>query len=215
MKKIISALVISCTIFGQVAAPTVSNAYTKSSSSYTITSSAKAKTTTKTKSVSQIKKQITSTYKKAKSISGRKNFAHQCSLYVYSQLRALKIYQVPDTYWNGSKWYSKLKSGAKTSTGYTQKKYSGKSCLKKLVNANKGKDVYNVVVSFPKSYRSSSSVGHVLFIHAIKNGKVYYSDNYRYNGKPEGSVIIKSVNEFTNYFSSNYGGINGAVHFVK
>ena len=215
IKKAISALVISCTIFGQVAAPAVSNAYTKSSSSYTITSSAKAKATTKTKSVSQIKKQITSTYKKAKSISGRNNFAHQCSLYVYSQLRALKIYQVPDTYWNGSKWYSKLKSGAKTSTGYTQKKYSGKNCLKKLVNANNGKDVYNVVVSFPKSYRSSSSVGHVLFIHAIKNGKVYYSDNYRYNGKPEGSVIVKSVNEFTNYFSSNYGGINGAVHFVK
>ena len=107
------------------------------------------------------------------------------------------------------------RSGAKTSTGYTQKKYSGKTCLKKLVNANGGKDVYNVVVSFPKSYRSSSSVGHVLFIHAIKNGKVYYSDNYRYNGKPEGSVIIKSVNEFTSYFSSNYGGINGAVHFKK
>mgnify|MGYP007034318888 FL=1 len=83
------------------------------------------------------------------------------------------------------------------------------------MNANDGKDVYNVVVSFPKSYRSSSSVGHVLFIHAIKDGKVYYSDNYRYNGKPEGSVIIKSVNEFTSYFSSNYGGINGAVHFKK
>ena len=134
---------------------------------------------------------------------------------VYSQLRALKIYQVPDTYWNGSRWYYNLKSNAKTSTGYVQKKYSGKSCLTKIVNANNGKNVYNIVVSFPKSYRSSSSVGHVLFIHAIIDGKVYYSDNYRYQGKPEGSVIVKSVSEFTNYFSSNYGGITGAVHFVK
>ena len=214
IKKIISALVISCTIVGQVAVPTVADAYTKSSRAKT-TYSTKATSVSKAKSVSKIKSQINSTYRKAKSISGRSNFAHQCSLYVYSQLRALKIYQVPDTYWNGSGWYYNLRSGAKTSTGYTQKKYSGKTCLKKLVNANGGKDVYNVVVSFPKSYRSSSSVGHVLFIHAIKDGKVYYSDNYRYNGKPEGSVIIKSVNEFTSYFSSNYGGINGAVHFKK
>lgn len=217
IKKIISALIISCTIVGQVAVPTVADAYTKSNLSYTqsikkgSTSSAKAST----KSVSQIKKQITSTYKKAKSIAGRRNFSHQCSLYVYSQLRALKIYQVPDTYWNGSLWYSKLTSYGKTSTGYTQIKYSGVNCLTKLINANGGKDVYNIVVSFPKSYRSTSTVGHVLFIHAIKDGKVYYSDNYRYAGKAEGSMLVKTVSEFTNYFSSNYSGINGAVHFVK
>ena len=180
-----------------------------------VSSSTGGSASTTNKTVSQIKSQITSTYKKAKSIAGRSNFAHQCSLYVYSQLRALKIYQVPDTYWNGSRWYYNLKSNAKTSTGYVQKKYSGKSCLTKIVNANNGKNVYNIVVSFPKSYRSSSSVGHVLFIHAIIDGKVYYSDNYRYQGKPEGSVIVKSVSEFTNYFSSNYGGITGAVHFVK
>ena len=66
-----------------------------------------------------------------------------------------------------------------------------------------------------RGYRKANTDGCILFIHAIKNGKVYYSDNYRYNGKPEGSVIIKSVNEFTSYFSSNYGGINGAVHFKK
>ena len=46
------------------------------------------------------------------------------------------------------------------------------------VNANGGKDVYNVVVTFPRSYRSTSTVGHVLFIHAIKDGKVYYFYNY-------------------------------------
>lgn len=178
-------------------------------------SEAEETVSTDNKSVSQIKSQIASTYKKAKSIAGRSNFAHQCSLYVYSQLRALKIYQVPDTYWNGSGWYYNLRANATTSTGYVQKKYSGRSCLTKIINANNGKNVYNIVVSFPKSYRSSSSVGHVLFIHAIIDGKVYYSDNYTYNGMPEGSVIVKSVSEFTNYFASNYGGINGAVHFVK
>ena len=126
IKKIISALVISCTIVGQVAVPTVADAYTKSSAAKT-TYSTKATSVSKAKSVSKIKSQINSTYRKAKSISGRSNFAHQCSLYVYSQLRALKIYQVPDTYWNGSGWYYNLRSGAKTSTGYTQKKYSGKT----------------------------------------------------------------------------------------
>ena len=216
MKKIIVTALVACTVATQIAMPSTVDAYTKSSNTYSAsTLSLSSAQSTKNKSVSQIKSQIASTYKKAKSIAGRSNFAHQCSLYVYSQLRALKIYQVQSTYWNGSKWYSNLKSNAKTSTGYTQKKYSGRSCLTKLIKANGGRDVYNIVVSFPKSYRSSSSVGHVLFIHAIKNGKVYYSDNYRYNGKPEGSVIVKSVSEFTNYFASNYGGINGAVHFVK
>ena len=197
--------------YGWVSKSYVSTGTTSSGS----TSTGTTNTTTTTKTVSQIKSQIATTYAQAKAMTGRTNFSQQCSLYVYSQLRALNIYQTPDTYWNGSQWYSKLTNNGKTRTGYTQKKYAGVNCLTNLVNANGGKDVYNVVVTFPRSYRSTSTVGHVLFIHAIKDGKVYYSDNYAYAGQPEGSTIVKSISEFTNYFSSNYSGITGAVHFVK
>ena len=69
IKKIISALVISCTIVGQVAVPTVADAYTKSSTAKT-TYSTKATSVSKAKRVSKIKSQINSTYRKAKSISG-------------------------------------------------------------------------------------------------------------------------------------------------
>ena len=195
----------------------VSKTYVSTTGSTTSNGSTSTGTTntTTTKTVAQIRSQIATTYAQAKALSGRTNFSQQCSLYVYSQLRALNIYQTPDTYWNGSQWFSKLTANGKTRTGYTQKKYAGVNCLTNLVNANGGKDVYNVVVTFPRSYRSTSTVGHVLFIHAIKDGKVYYSDNYAYNGQPEGSTIVKSVSEFTNYFSSNYSGITGAVHFVK
>ncbi|MBU5336075.1 SH3 domain-containing protein [Intestinibacter bartlettii] len=195
----------------------VSKTYVSTTGSTTSNGSTSTGTTntTTTKTVAQIRSQIATTYAQAKALSGRTNFSQQCSLYVYSQLRALNIYQTPDTYWNGSQWYSKLTANGKTRTGYTQKKYAGVNCLTNLVNANGGKDVYNVVVTFPRSYRSTSTVGHVLFIHAIKDGKVYYSDNYAYNGQPEGSTIVKSISEFTNYFSSNYSGITGAVHFVK
>ena len=65
IKKIISALVISCTIVGQVAVPTVTDAYTKSSTAKT-TYSTKATSVSKAKSVSKIKSQINSTYRKAK-----------------------------------------------------------------------------------------------------------------------------------------------------
>lgn len=197
--------------YGWVSKTYVSTGTTSSGS----TSTGTTNTTTTTKTVSQIKSQIATTYAQAKAMTGRTNFSQQCSLYVYSQLRALNIYQTPDTYWNGSQWYSKLTNNGKTRTGYIQKKYAGVNCLTNLVNANGGKDVYNVVVTFPRSYRSTSTVGHVLFIHAIKDGKVYYSDNYAYAGQPEGSTIVKSISEFTNYFSSNYSGITGAVHFVK
>ena len=202
--------------YGWVSKTYVSTGTTSSGSTSESTSTGTTNnTTTATKTVSQIKSQIASTYAQAKAMTGRTNFSKQCSLYVYSQLKALNIYQTPDTYWNGSQWYSKLTTNGKTRTGYTQKKYAGVNCLTNLVNANGGKDVYNVVVTFPRSYRSTSTVGHVLFIHAIKDGKVYYSDNYNYNGQPEGSMIVKSISEFTNYFSSNYSGITGAVHFVK
>ena len=45
--------------------------------------------------------------------------------------------------------------------------------------------------------------------------EVYYSDNYRYCGMSEGSVIVKTVSEFTNYFSYHYSGPTGAIHFIK
>lgn len=172
------------------------------------------------KTVSEIKNQIATTYKKVRQMTGRSNFTKQCSLYVYSQLKALGIYQTPDTYWNGNQWYYNLRNNGVTKTGYTQKKYPGKYCLSNIVSANNNNNVYNIVVSFPNSYTSSKNygsggAGHVLFIHAIIDGQVYYSDNYRYNGIPEGGVIVKSVSEFTNYFSYHHGGPTGAIHFVK
>lgn len=47
------------------------------------------------------------------------------------------------------------------------------------------------------------------------DGKVYYSDNYRYCGMSEGSVIVKTISKFTNYFSYHYGAPTGAIYFVK
>ena len=47
------------------------------------------------------------------------------------------------------------------------------------------------------------------------DGKVYYSDNYRYCGKAEGSLIVKTVSEFINYFLYHYSGLTGTIHFVK
>lgn len=175
---------------------------------------------TQNKTVEQIKAQITSTYKKCKQLTGRSDFKKQCVRYVYSQLQVLGIYQTPDKVWYANQWYSNLTNNGVTKTGYTQKKYPGKNCLSKIVSANNNKNVYNIVVTFPNSYVDGKNngyggAGHVLFIHAIIDGKVYYSDNYRYAGKPEGSVIVKSVSEFTNYFSYHYGGPTGAVHFVK
>lgn len=61
----------------------------------------------------------------------------------------------------------------------------------------------------------SGVTGHVLFIHAIIDGKVYYSDNYRYCGMSEGSVIVKTISKFINYFSYHYGVPAGPIYFVK
>ncbi len=166
----------------------------------------------------RITNQIKTTYAQAKSLSGRSNFTNVCPTYVKYQLIALGITSTSDTdiRGNGNQVYNNITSGT-TSTGYTKTKYSGNNCLYNIVNANSG-NVYNIVVSWSYQYGASYSspgAGHVLFIHAIIDNTVYFSDNYTYSGKAEGSPLIMSLSTFMSKWNGMYGNAIGAVHFTK
>ena len=92
-----------------------------------------------------------------------------------------------------------------------------------------GKNISNVLISYPYQYGGSyekPGAGHVVFIHAVINGKVYYSESYsdtRINKKTgkkeivvkEGSVRTKTVKDFDTQYKNMYGKPIGAVYFYK
>lgn len=171
-------------------------------------------------SASSVKTQITSTYSSAKKLAGVSNFSGKCGNYVKSQLHVLGVINKSkdtDCAGNGNKFYNNVKSG-KTSTGYTKTKVSGGSkCLTNLVNTY-GKNIGNIVISYPHQYgytNSNPGAGHVVFIHAIINGTVYYSDNYKVGSVPEGEVLTKTVANFDSAYTNSYGNAIGAIYFHK
>ncbi len=118
--------------------------------------------------------------------------------------------------WAGGSWYKYLsaKNGTKTKTGYTITTYQGANALKSLVAKYDGQPVYNIVVDMP---------GHVMFIHAIVNGTVYYTDNYKKDiwSKKEKKYLKQQqtntlpLDTFISYYQSWNGEMKGVIHFTK
>ena len=167
-------------------------------------------------SVDDIKIQVTEIYQKALNMSGRSTFNGLCGLCVNYELRAMGIFGAGSFNGNGNQWFDGLVDGDETAGGYTQTKYAGSTCLTDIVNAYNGNPVYNIVVSFPYGAKASTRpYGHVNFIHAIIDGKVYYTESYSTSGCPEGSLIVKSVDDFVSTYTSLNGAPLGAIHFTN
>ena len=171
--------------------------------------------------VEQVKRQITNTYAAALRASGRSSFSGMCGLYVRYQLSVLGLTnysQDTDCSGNGNKFVGNIKAGV-TSTGFTKTKESGgRYCVANIVSEYGGANLYNIVISYPHQYgytNSNPGAGHVVFIHAIINNTVYYSDNYKVGNVNEGGVLTKSVTAFDTAYSNSYGNAVGAVWFHK
>ncbi len=169
-----------------------------------------------TVSASSIRTQITNTYAAAKKTSGFSSFNGWCGAYVQHQLNALGIIQISsdtDCRGNGNQWYSNVKAG-KTSTGYTKTKLAGGAdCLSNIVKTY-GNNITNIVISYPYQYGYSyqnPGAGHVVLIHAIIGGTVYYSECY----SPEGTVRTSTAAKFDAAYRNSYGNALGAIYFHK
>lgn len=164
-----------------------------------------------------VKQQIKSTYQTAFRMRG-KSFNGWCGQYVTYQLHALGIINKDrdsDCWGNGNQWYNSVKSG-KTTTGYTKTKLAGgKNCLANIVKTYG--DVQNIVISYPHAYGyTRNDPGHVVFIHAVINNTVYYSECYPgSDGVAEGAVRTKSVTAFDSAYTSSYRAALGAIYFHK
>ena len=165
-----------------------------------------------------LKKQISATYKQVKKTARVKSFKGKCGRYVGLQLVALGI----NTKYlgsNGNRAYDLYKNKTETTggfkvTAYPAKKYSLKEALTAIAEADP--HARNILVGFEKgTSKAGKKYGHVMFIHGIENGMVYFSDSYAQtvNGKryKEGEPIACSINTFVQRYKKYK--LDGVIHF--
>lgn len=140
-------------------------------------------------------------------------FEGKCAAMAYNQMEDIGIVlpysgeSIP----LGKDYYKVWSSRTLTSGGYTPNCYEGESALKDLIDANEGKVLNNIVVSFDQRKNwYPSSAGHAMFITEIRDGKVFYMDNGGW-GAPEDTPLVLSVDSFL----KRYPYANGIVHFTK
>lgn len=171
------------------------------------------------KSGSEIIQQIKDTYAEARRQYGG-SFEGYCNQYVDYQLKILGI-DNSMIHYNGNGYWDYYKGKSTTSGGYSIHAYSASNYnIKQGLNAiteNGTKNAYNIMVGFQGGY-DGGVYGHVMFIHAVMGGKVYFSESYgcNYDGTyyPEGSPTVISIDTFHNFYTNHYG-FEGMIHFTQ
>ena len=170
------------------------------------------------KSAEDLTDQIDTTYKKVKKKARVKSFKGKCGRYVGLQLVALGI---NTTYIgsNGNRAFDIYKNKTETTggykiTAYPAKKYTLKEALKAI--AEEDPHARNILVGFEKgTSKAGKKYGHVMFIHGIENGMVYFSDSYAQtvDGKryKEGEPIVCSIETFAKLYKKYK--LDGVIHF--
>ncbi len=164
-----------------------------------------------------IQDSITEDYKAALSYAGRGSFKGQCNLATAYQLYVRGIYKYGLDYsGTGNSWYNYFKNIKETSGGYSVITVSGANCLYDLVKKY-GNELYNIVYCLGTGGTSGDC--HVLYIRAIINGYVYFSDSFGtsynqvYYGEGKGTVLPLST--FVSEYKRMNGNAFGCVYFTS
>ncbi len=162
--------------------------------------------------------QIRATYKRAKKVAHVRSFKGKCGKYVN---RTLVILGINKSYigCNGNRAYDIYAKKPKSSGGYRITAYPAKKyTLKEALYAIEAEDPHarNILVGFQRgTSKAGRRYGHVMFIHGIENGLVYFSDSYaqKVNGKryKEGEPIACSIETFAKLYKKYK--LDGVIHF--
>ena len=173
-------------------------------------------------SVSDIRAQINNTYTAACAKAGVSSFNGYCAWLVNWELVILGI---NSSYigGNGNDEYDNYKDMAKSSGGYyisayPASSYNLKAALHEITD-NGTKDAYNILVGFETGSGNEGALyGHVVFIHGIIDGTVYFCESFNAtiggNYYSEGSVIACSIAAFASYYDS-WTTLDGVIHFQE
>ena len=164
--------------------------------------------------------QITDTYQLALTSSNRYSFRGYCGAFVNWHVYLLGITTTVSTA-NGNQQYDIYAKQTVTSGGFavealSAQQYSMKEALNVLTE-NGTVNVYNLIAGFQRTNTTAGrKYGHAVFIHAVIDGMVYFSESYSTNFLgtyyPEGTPIVCTIEQFCKY----YGGwttYEGMIHF--
>lgn len=170
------------------------------------------------KSVEEVTQQITETYQAIYARNGYSSFSGMCGMFVRCSVEQRGLTSSWELSGNGNQWFPKMQQLSKTSQGYTIETAAGTNCIDQLIAAHNGRNLYDIVVGFSQGMGSQGKLyGHVLFIHAVINGVIYYCESFNSSilGAPEGGVLRKTITEFKNYYLNSGCVFAGAGHFYK
>ncbi len=160
---------------------------------------------------------VTSTYKQALKATKRNSFHGWCATAVAWQMRMLGIItravatDGKDMY----DYYSKMDytTGGYKVDSYPAKKYNLESALNAITN-NGTENAYNIMAGFQRTNTSAGrKYGHAVFIYAIVDGIVYFTESYgiTIGGKyyAEGKCVTATIAQFAKSYNSwcKYEGI--------
>ena len=169
----------------------------------------------------EITQQIKDTYKKALKFFGRKSFDGYCGAYVSVQVYLMGITsQLIGG--DGNQQYDTYKNMKYTDMGYRVTPYPASAyTLKEALNTitqNGTRDAYNILVGFQRTRSvAGKKYGHATVVHAILDGKAYFSESYSVTIKgkyyKEGTPIVMSIDDFCSYYASTTTQLDGVVYF--
>jgi hypothetical protein len=147
-----------------------------------------------------------------------RDYHNWCGTYVHDLMWKCGIIPYDSGAYDGKSWYTAYKEGnkyIKLNDGWTYTVYDGEAGFDKLIKKYNGR-VYNIVVSM----ESGSQFGHALFINAIIDGKVYFTESYDSAnlGAAQKGLIEVDLEYFKDYFfHRSYFSIKnrGVIHFYE
>ena len=163
---------------------------------------------------------VTSTYKQALKKTGRRTFHGWCGAAVDHQMHVLGITtKVVGT--DGKDKFDYFKNMDYTTGGYKVTAYAAKQYnLEAALNAitkNGTVDAYNIMVGFQRTNTSAGwKYGHAVFIYAILDGIVYFTESYgiHINGKyyAEGQCVAATIADFAKSYNT-WCKYEGLIHY--
>jgi len=169
----------------------------------------------------EITQQIKDTYAEGLRYAHRYSFDGYCGTYVSVQIYLLGI-SGRFIGGDGNQQFDNYAGMTQTEGGYPVSAYpaSTYTLREALDEITQGgtKNVYNVVVGFQRS-RSviGQRCGHANVIHAILDGKVYFSESYpvTYFGNyyPEGAPIVWDIADYCEYYERSMAQFDGVIYF--
>ena len=143
-----------------------------------------------------------------------KDYDGWCGQYAHDIAVTLDILSPRSASYNGKDWYYGYTKGAHRNIleeGWEYETFGGETCLDDMLLKYDGR-VFNFIMSM----ENSGPYGHAVFINAIVDDMVYFSDSYTSKFARGQRMAVVPLDEFKNYFFKNNSfKRTGIIHFYE